>query len=252
MLKVRVMPTLLHRDMGLVKGERFDSWRRTGSALQAIKVYNMRGVDELVFMDITATGDERPPDYELVDDLADECFMPMTVGGGVRTVDHIGRLLSVGADKVSLNTHAIANPDLIAEGARTFGSQCIVLSIDVKREADGSVQVMTHGGSRETGLNPVTWAKRAVELGAGEILLTSVDRDGTFEGYDIDLTRGVSAAVDVPVIASGGAGNYQHMADVLAETEAAAVAAASIYHFTEQTPAEAKKFLRDNGFNVRI
>ncbi len=252
MLKIRVMPTLLHRDMGLVKGVRFESSRRTGSALQAIKVYNMRSVDELVFMDITATLDGRSPDFELIDDLADECFMPMTVGGGVRSVDDIGRLLAVGADKVSLNAHAVADPNVIAEGARTFGAQCIVISIDVERHENGRPEVMTHGGKRPTGLDPVEWAKRAADLGAGEILLTSVDRDGTFEGYDIALTQAVAAAVDIPVIASGGCGEYAHMADVLSQTDAAAVAAASIFHFTEQTPAEAKKYLAERGFDVRV
>jgi len=252
MLKIRVMPTLLHRDMGLVKGVQFNSWRRTGSALQAIKVYNMREVDELVFLDITATPDERAPDFELIDDLADECFMPMTVGGGVKTPEHIQRLLAVGADKVALNTHAIADPELIAAGAATFGSQCIVISIDVLRHEDGRLEVMSHCGKRGTGLDPVDWAKRATALGAGEVLLTSVDRDGTFEGYDLELTRAVAEAVDVPVIASGGAGNYEHMAEALAEGKADAVAAASIFHFTEQTPREAKLHLKSKGFNVRV
>jgi imidazole glycerol-phosphate synthase subunit HisF len=252
MVKIRVMPTLLYRDLGLVKGVEFDSWRRTGSALQAIKVYNMRGVDELLFLDIAASHADRPPDFALVDDLADECFMPMTVGGGVKTVDDIARLLAVGADKVSLNSHAVADPDLIASGARNFGSQCIVVSIDAYRHTDGSLEVKTFGATRSTGRDPVDWAKRVEQLGAGEILLTSINRDGTFSGYDIELTRDVARAVGVPVIASGGAGNYGHMADVLRETGAAAVAAASIYHFTEQTPAEAKKYLAAAGFNVRL
>lgn len=252
MLKIRVIPTLLHRDVGLVKGVKFESWRRTGSALQAIKVYNMRGVDELIFMDITATPNETPPDFELIDDLADECFMPMTVGGGVRNIDDIGGLLSVGADKVSLNSHAIAEPHLIADGARTFGVQCIVVAIDVMRHDDGRVEVYSHCGKQPTGLDPVEWAKQVEGLGGGEILLTSVDRDGTFDGYDVALTKAVADAVDIPVIASGGAGNYEHMAEVLRETRADAVAAASIYHFTEQTPAEAKKSLAAEGFRVRL
>ena len=252
MAKIRVMPTLLHKGMGLVKGVGFNSWRRTGSALQAIKVYNMRGVDELVFFDIAASPNDEAPDYEQIDDLADECFMPMTVGGGIRTVDDIGKMLSVGADKVSINSHAVTNSGLIAGGAKNFGSQCIVVAIDALRDADGGLQVMTHGGQRATGLDPVEWAKRAEGLGAGEILLTSVDRDGTFEGYDVALTAAVSEAVSVPVVASGGAGNYGHMADVLRNGGAAAVAAASIYHFTEQTPAEAKAYLAAEGFNVRL
>jgi imidazole glycerol-phosphate synthase subunit HisF len=251
MVKIRVMPTLLFKDVGLVKGVGFNSWRRTGSALQAIKVYNMRGVDEIVLVDITATRDGRPPDFAMIDDLADECFMPMTVGGGVKTPDDIGRLLSVGADKVCLNSHALAAPELIAEGAKSYGSQCIVVSIDVKRRADGSAEVFARSGTQATGIDPVEWAKRAEALGAGEILLTSIDRDGTFSGYDVALTADVAAAVSIPVIASGGAGNYQHMADVLEASGASAVAAASIFHFTEQTPAEAKKYLLSRGHHVR-
>lgn len=252
MVKTRVMPTLLFKDVGLVKGVAFDSWRRTGSALQAIKVYNMRGVDELVFFDISASPEDQAPDYEMIDDLADECFMPMTVGGGIRSVEDIGRMLSVGADKVCVNSHAVADPTLIAGGARNFGSQCIVVAIDAIRRSDGSLEVMTHGGKRPTGLDPVAWAIRAAELGAGEILLTSIDRDGTFEGYDVALTAAVSAAVSVPVVASGGAGEYAHMADVLRDGGAAAVAAASIFHFTEKTPAEAKQHLAAEGFKVRL
>ncbi len=252
MVKIRVMPTLLHKGMGLVKGVEFNSWRRTGSALQAIKVYNMRGVDELLFLDISASQTEQSPDFALIDDLADECFMPMTVGGGVQTVDDIGRLLGVGADKVTINSYAVSDPTLISSGARNFGSQCIVVSIDVIRRTDGSFEVKTFGGTRSTGIDPIEWAKRAESLGAGEILLTSIDRDGTFSGYDIELTRDVSNAVGIPVIASGGAGNYKHMAEVLRETKASAIAAGSIFHFTEQTPMEAKKYLHSEGFNVRI
>lgn len=252
MVKIRVMPTLLHKGMGLVKGVGFNSWRRTGSALQAIKVYNMRGVDELVFFDIAASPEDAAPDYEQIDDLADECFMPMTVGGGIRSVEDIGKMLSVGADKVSINSQAVLDPGLIAGGAKNFGSQCIVVAIDAIRRDDGGLEVLTHGGKRSTGLDPVEWAKRAADLGAGEILLTSVNRDGTFEGYDVPLTAAVADAVSVPVIASGGAGSYAHMADVLRNGGAAAVAAASIYHFTEQTPQEAKAYLAAEGFNVRL
>lgn len=252
MLKIRVMPTLLFRDVGLVKGVGFDSWRRTGSALQAIKVYNMREVDELVFLDITATPNGRGPDFAQIDELADECFMPMTVGGGVRRVEHIAQLLSVGADKVAINTAAVENPGLIAEGSRAFGAQCIVISIDVFRHPDGRCEVFTRCGKHPTGLDPVGWARQAEEQGAGEILLTSINRDGTFEGYDVELTKQVTDAVRIPVIASGGAGNYQHMADVLKEGGANAIAAASIFHFTEQTPREAKLFLKERGFRVRV
>ncbi len=245
------MPTLLHKDIGLVKGVSFDSSRRVGTAMQAVKVYNMREVDELVFLDITATNDGRQPDYELIDDIADECFMPLTVGGGVRSIDDVGRLLMVGADKVSINTAVNEVPKLVAESAAHYGSQCIVVSIDVRREADGSYQVYTHSGTVATGRDPVNVARDAQAAGAGEVLLTSIDRDGTMDGYDINLVRLVSGAVSIPVIASGGAGNYLHLADALGEGGASAVAAASVFHFTEQTPAGAKVFLAECGYPVR-
>jgi len=242
MPKIRVMPTLLFKDVGLVKGVAFDSWRRVGSAMQAVKVYNMREVDELVYLDITATSDGRPPDFETVDDLADECFMPLTVGGGVRTVEHVRRLLKVGADKVAINSAAVEQPALIREIADRFGSQCVVVSIDARRRADGTYESYTHAGRRAD----------AEAMGAGEVLLTSIDRDGTLQGYDVELTRLVSDAVSIPVIASGGAGTYAHMAEVLREGRASAVAAASMYHFTEQTPLAAKQYLRAAGFSVRL
>jgi cyclase len=252
MLKLRVMPTLLYKDLTLVKGVGFDSWRRVGSLLQAIKVYNMREVDELVFVDISATRARRCPDFQLVDDFADECFMPLTVGGGVATVEDIQRLLQVGADKVAINSAAVENPRLICEGASRFGSQCIVVSIDFRKTGDGNYEVFTHSGTKPTGLHPVQFAKTVESLGAGEILLTSIDRDGTMTGYDIELTKAIASTVVIPVIASGGAGNYEHMASVVKEANVAAVAAASIFHFTEQTPLEAKRFLKDRGFKIRI
>lgn len=251
MLKVRIMPTLLHKDVGLVKGVHFDSWRRVGSAMQAVKVYNMREVDELVFLDIAATREDNEPDYELVDDLADECFMPLTVGGGVRTVEHFERLLNVGADKVAVNTALIERPEIVAEAAATYGAQCVVASIDVLRKANG-LEVMTRSGTTATGRNPVELAVEAQDRGAGEILLTSIDRDGTMEGYDVDLVREVAAGVTIPVIASGGAGEYRHMAEALLDGGASAVAAASMFHFTEQTPLEAKHHLRSCGVAVRV
>jgi cyclase len=246
------MPTLLFKDFGLVKGIRFDSWRRVGTAMQAIKVYNLREVDELVFLDISATPEGRSPDLEIVDELADECFMPLTVGGGIQTVDDVQRLLRVGADKVAVNTAAVENPELISSIAQKFGSQCVIASLDAKKLADGAYELVTHSGTRPTGKDPVRFAREAERLGAGEILITSVDRDGTMEGYDIELIRSVSEAVSIPLIASGGAGNYEHMAEALQEGKASAVAAASIFHFTQQTPLEAKRYLSERGFNMRI
>jgi len=252
MIKIRIIPVLLFKDVGLVKGVAFDSWRRVGSAMQAIKVYNLREVDELVFLDITATTDGRPPDFASVDELADECFMPMTVGGGVRTVEDIRRLLHVGADKVAMNSAAVKHPQLIQQAAQKFGSQCVVVSIDVKRHHPGIFEVFTHCGREATGLDPVAWAQEVERLGAGEILLTSIDRDGTMTGYEVELTRRVSETVSIPVIAAGGAGNYQHMAEILRDGRASDVAAASIFHFTQQTPLEAKHYLSEQGYKVRL
>jgi len=252
LLKTRIVPTLLSKGVGLVKGVAFDSWRRVGTALQSIRVYNLREVDELVFLDIAATPNGTRPNFQELDELADNCFMPMTVGGGVKTIDDIRDLLAVGADKVSINTAAVETPDLIRDGAKEFGAQCIVVAIDAKRDANGVLEVMTHCGRNGTGRHPVEWAKEVEALGAGEILLTSVDRDGTMRGYDIELVRDVTAVVRVPVIASGGCGSYQHMEDLLRFTRASAVGAASMFHFTEQTPREAKKYLAERGFRVRL
>lgn len=246
------MPTLLYKDFGLVKGVRFDSWRRTGSVMQSVKVYNMREVDELVFLDITATNEGRQPDFAAIDEIADECFMPLTVGGGIRSVEDVRTLLHVGADKVALNTSAFETPELIAAVAEQFGSQCTVVSIDVKETDGGGWQVWTHSGSQPTGCAPVDFAREAESLGAGEILLTSIDRDGTMIGYDVSLIAAVTQAVSIPVIASGGAGSYADMAAAILEGGASAVAAASIYHFTQQTPLEAKRHLHACGINVRL
>jgi cyclase len=252
MLKIRVMPTLLYKDLGLVKGRQFDSNRRVGSVLQAVKVYNLREVDELVFLDIAATLAGRRPDFQLIDDIADECFMPLTVGGGVRTLADVRELLAVGADKVALNTAAVETPELVREASEAFGAQCVVVSIDARRRGGGGYEVFTRCGTRPTGMSPTEHARRVEALGAGEILITSIDRDGTMQGYDTELVRDVSTVVTIPVIASGGAGTYEHMEEVLRTTEAAAVAAASMFHFTERTPREAKLHLRAAGFAVRL
>ncbi len=252
MLKVRIIPTLLFKDYGLVKGVGFDSWRRVDTALPAIKVYNTRQVDELVFLDIVATSEGHTIDYEEIDMLADECFMPMTVGGGVRTVEDIRKLLRAGADKVCINTAAVQDPKLISEAAAMFGAQCIVISIDARKRREGGYEVYTHSGTKPEGLSPSDWAKEAEARGAGEIILTSIERDGTMEGYDLDLIRSVTRSVTIPVIASGGAGNYDHMVDAISKAKASAVAAASIFHFTEQTPMEAKQFLAAKGIPTRL
>lgn len=252
MLKVRIIPTLLFKKVGLVKGIGFDSWRRVGSAMQAIKVYNMREVDELVFLDITATQEGQHPDFELIDELADECFMPMTVGGGVHTLDDVRSLLQVGADKVAINTAAVENPELVRKVAKKFGSQCVVVSIDARKLDNGKYEVYTHSGTHPTGIDPLDLAQKVEAFGAGEILLTSIERDGTMSGYDIELIQSVSSSVSIPIIASGGAGNYEHMFQALAQGKASAIAAASIFHFTEQTPLEAKHYLAERGIHVRL
>ena len=251
MLKVRVIPTLLWKDFGLVKGIGFNSWRRVGPVLPAIKVYNSRDVDELVLVDITATLQGQPPDHETIADFSDECSVPLTVGGGITSLQHIVALLHAGADKVSVNSSGFGDPGLIDQAAARFGAQCVVASIDARRHADGHHSCCSHSGSHDTGRDPVEWARELVSRGAGEILLTSVDRDGTMSGYDLALIERVGAAVDVPVIASGGAGNYDHMVAAVRVAGASAVAAASIFHFTEQTPSGAKQALHAAGVPVR-
>lgn len=251
MLKVRVIPTLLWKGFGLVKGVSFNSWRRVGSVLPALKVYNSRDVDELVLVDIVASLEGHGPDCESVADFSDECSVPLTVGGGITELSQIVQLLHSGADKVSVNTAAFQQPGLIDRAANRFGAQCVVASIDARRNADGSCAVLSHSGTRETGREPVAWARELADRGAGEILLTSVDRDGTMTGYDLPLIERVSAAVDIPVIGSGGAGTYDDMIAAIKQAGASAVAAASMFHFTEQTPAAAKQALSAAGIPVR-
>ncbi|MBN1899481.1 MAG: imidazole glycerol phosphate synthase subunit HisF [Spirochaetes bacterium] len=251
MLKVRVIPTLLWKDVGLVKGVSFDSWRRIGSILPAIKVYNTRQVDELIIVDIIAFREKRDPDFESVADFSSECFVPLTVGGGIRTIEDVKNLLRAGADKVSINSISYEDPELITRVARAFGSQCVVASIDAKKNKNNEYECYSHSGTKQTGIQAYLWAKEMEKRGAGEILLTSIERDGTMKGYDLDLIRSVTDAVkNIPVITSGGAGNYQHMYQAL-KNKASAVAAASIFHFTQQTPLEAKSFLSGKGIPVR-
>ncbi|MFZ2542063.1 MAG: imidazole glycerol phosphate synthase cyclase subunit [Gallionella sp.] len=251
MLKIRVIPTLLWKNFGLVKGIGFDSWRRVGPVLPTIKVYNSRDVDELVLVDITASLEGNPPDHDSVSDFSEECTVPFTVGGGITNLEQIAALLHAGADKVTINTTAYSNPNLIETAANRFGAQCVVVSIDAKRLADRRYSCFSHSATIDTARTPAEWAKEVANRGAGEILLTSIDRDGTMLGYDMELVEQVARAVDVPVIASGGAGSYQHMIDVVRNAGASAVAAASIFHFTEQTPAGAKNAMQVAGIPVR-
>lgn len=250
MLKVRVIPTLLWKGQGLVKGVGFDSWRRVGPVLPAIKVYNARDVDELILVDISAALEKQPPDHESVAEYSEACSVPLTVGGGITSVEQIVLLLHAGADKIAINTAAYSQPGLVTASAARCGVQCVVASIDARRNGDGTYDCYSHAGTVSTGRDPAAWARQVTALGAGEILLTSIERDGTMTGYDIELIERVADAVDVPVIASGGAGTYQHMVAAIG-AGASAVAAASMFHFTEQTPAGAKAALAAAGIAVR-
>jgi cyclase len=243
---------MLWKNVGLVKGVSFDSWRRVGPVLPAIKVYNLRQVDEIILVDITATPENREPDYDSIAEFTAECFVPITIGGGIRSIDHITNLLRAGADKISLNSSAFENPELVKSASSRFGSQCIVASIDVRKTTTGTYECYKNSGRVRTGKEVVSWAKTMEKYGAGEILLTSIDRDGTMGGYDLNLIKLVSSAVTIPVIASGGAGTYEHMYEAISMGNASAVAAASIFHFTEQTPIEAKKYLAAHTIPVRL
>ena len=252
MLKARIIPTLLYKDFGLVKGTAFDSRRAIGAAMQAIKVYNLRGVDELVFFDVTATLQGREPDFALIDELADDCFMPFTVGGGVTSVEDVRRLLSVGADKVAVGTVAVEQPELVRTAADRFGSQCITAVLDVRRTEDGDLRVWTRSATTETEHHPVALARSLEQLGAGEIIVQAIDRDGTLSGYDVDCIAQVTEAVNVPVVASSGAGTYDDMVAAVVDGGASAVAAGAMFQFTEQTPLEAKRHLAAAGIPVRL
>ena len=260
MLTKRVIPCLDVTGGRVVKGTRFLALRDAGDPVECALAYNDQGADELVFLDITASSDDRRTMIDVVARTADQCFMPLTVGGGVRRADDVRALLHAGADKVSVNTAALARPGLIDECARGFGSQCVVLAVDAKRvrgapgEAGGPLrwEVYTHGGRRPAGRDALDWVREAAGRGAGEILLTSMDADGTKDGYDIELTAAVSAAVEVPVIASGGAGKLEHLADVLTRGHADAVLAASIFHFGEHDIAAVKRYLAAQGIPMRL
>ncbi|MBR5791087.1 MAG: imidazole glycerol phosphate synthase subunit HisF [Phascolarctobacterium sp.] len=248
----RIIPCLDVKGGRVVKGTNFVGLRDAGDPVELAATYDLEGADELVFLDITASVEERKAMLDVINKTAGEVFMPLTVGGGISTVDDIRNALRAGADKTSVNSAAVKNPQLIAEGAKLFGSQCIVLAIDARRCGENKWEVYVHGGRTPTGIDAVEWAKQGVALGAGEILLTSMDADGTKNGYDIPLTKAVSEAVNVPVIASGGAGKLEDFYEVLAEGGADAVLAASVFHYKTFTIQQVKEYLRDRGIEVRI
>jgi cyclase len=250
-LAKRIIPCLDVTNGRVVKGVKFVSLRDAGDPIEIARRYDDQGADELTFLDITASSDDRDLILHIIEEVAAQVFIPLTVGGGVRKVEDVRRLLNAGADKVSINTSAIQNPQLVADAAGRYGSQCIVVAIDAKRAGQGW-EVFTHGGRRPTGLDAIEWARKMQSLGAGEILLTSMDRDGTRDGFDLALTRAVSDAVDVPVIASGGVGNLQHLAEGIVEGHADAVLAASVFHYGEYTVRQAKEYMSQHGIEVRL
>jgi len=255
-LAKRIIPCLDVANGRVVKGVQFVDIRDAGDPVEVARRYDAEGADEITFLDITATSDDRDTIVHVVEQVAEQVFIPLTVGGGVRSVDDVRRLLNAGADKVAINSAAIFNPEFVKEASDKVGSQCIVVAIDAKRvNADGEVdkwEIFTHGGRKETGIDAVEWAIKMVDYGAGEILLTSMDRDGTKIGFDLDLTRAITDAVNVPVIASGGVGNLDHLAEGVIKGHADAVLAASIFHFAEYSVEEAKQHMADRGIEVRL
>ncbi len=254
-LAKRIIPCLDVDAGRVVKGVQFVDIRDAGDPVEVARRYDQEGADEITFLDITASSDQRDTLVHVVEQVAGEVFIPLTVGGGIRVAEDIRRMLNAGADKVAINTAAVFNPDFVREAAGRFGSQCIVVAIDAKQVADGDNprwEIFTHGGRKPTGIDAVEWARKMVDLGAGEILLTSMDRDGTRNGFDLALTRAVVDAVDVPVIASGGVGNLQHLVDGILKGGADAVLAASIFHFGEYSIGEAKRYMAERGIEVRL
>ena len=257
MLKARIIPCLDVKDGRVVKGISFADLRDAGDPVEQARLYDQQGADELCLLDITASHENRDTIFDVVKRTAEQCFMPLTVGGGVRSLEDVRKLLLAGADKVSINTAAVKNPDFVRQAAKKFGNQCIVVAIDAKRSAgevsgrSSEFEVFTHGGRNPTGINAIAWAKRMAEYGAGEILLTSMDRDGTKQGFDLELTRAIADTVTIPVIASGGVGTLDHLAAGVVEGHAMAVLAASIFHFGEHTVGEAKAHLLQSGVPVR-
>lgn len=252
MLAKRIIPCLDVTAGRVVKGVNFVDLRDAGDPVEIARRYNEQGADELTFLDITATSDQRDIILDIIEAVSAQIFIPLTVGGGVRSVEDVRRLLNAGADKVSINSAAVTNPELVADAASRYGSQCIVVAIDAKQVGPDRWEVFTHGGRTPTGLDAIEWAKKMEALGCGEILLTSMDRDGTKSGFDIPLTRAVSNAVNIPLIASGGVGNLEHLADGILKGHANAVLAASIFHYGEFTVQEAKRFMAERGIEVRM
>jgi len=251
MLKMRIIPCLDVHDGRVVKGVNFVDLVDAGDPVEQATIYDAQGADELCFLDITATYERRESMYDVIRRTAEACFMPLTVGGGVRTTEDVRKLLLAGADKVSINTAAVNHPEFVTAAAEKFGRQCIVVAIDAKQAGSGRFEIFTHGGRESTGIEAISWARRMTALGAGEILLTSMDRDGTKQGFDIELTRAVADAVGVPVIASGGVGTLDHLVAGINDGHATAVLAASIFHFGEYTIAEAKAHMRAAGIAMR-
>lgn len=252
MLSIRIIPCLDVHAGRVVKGVRFVDLIDAGDPVEQAKAYEKQGADELVFLDITASNEERKIMFEVVEKTASECFMPLTVGGGLSNLEDIRNMLNAGADKVSLNTSAVNNPQLISEASQKFGNQCIVVAIDAKRTSENTWTVFTHGGRTDSGKDLIEWAQEVARLGAGEILLTSMDADGTKDGYDLAMNRAVSESVEIPVIASGGAGTLEHLAEAVTEGKANAVLAASIFHFGSYSIDESKRYLKERGIPVRL
>ena len=253
-LAKRIIPCLDVDNGRVVKGVRFVDIKDAGDPVEVARRYDKQGADEITFLDITASSDDRESMYHVVEEVASQVFIPLTVGGGIRTIDDIQRMLNAGADKLSINTAAIHNPEFVKQAANQFGSQCIVVAIDAKRVSEEPLkwEIFTHGGRNRTGIDAIEWAKKMDNYGAGEILLTSMDRDGTRDGFDLELTRAISDAVNIPVIASGGVGNLEHLAEGVTKGNADAVLAASIFHFGEHTVAEAKAHMAKQLIEVRL
>jgi cyclase len=252
MLKARIIPCLDVKDGRVVKGVNFVDLIDAGDPVEQARIYDAQGADELCFLDITASHEDRDTIFDVVRRTAEQCFMPLTVGGGVRTTEDVRKLLLAGADKVSINTAAVKTPDFVRQAAEKFGSQCIVVAVDAKSVGDGKWEIFTHGGREKTGIDAIAWSERMAEYGAGEILLTSMDRDGTKKGFDIALTRAIADAIPIPLIASGGVGTLDHLVAGIRDGHATAVLAASIFHFGTYSIGEAKAYMQDAGIPMRM